>query len=260
MIDSLYIAATGIGAQQKRIDALSNDIANVNTYAYKKQRANFEDVFYRQALQAPGTTAPTSLPAPVGLGVAVAGTQTVFTPGDLAQTNNPLDVAIKGDGFFEVQLADGSTGYTRLGSLRLDDHGELVTQDGDPLKARFVVPSDATSVQIAGNGQVTATVAGQDKPVLLGTLELANFVNPTGLRPLGTGLYAATDQSGPAFVGTPGQQGLGTLNQGYLESSNVDLTSELVDLVLAQQAYQLNSKVVQVSDDILSTITNFRRT
>lgn len=257
MIDSLYIAATGIGAQQSRIDALSNDISNVNTYAYKKQRANFEDVFYRQSVQSPGQGVPATLPAPVGLGVAVSGTQTVFTPGDLAQTNNPLDIAIKGDGFFEVQLSDGSTAYTRLGSLQLNQHGELATQDGDPLKVRFVVPSDATAVQVASTGLVTATVAGQSQPVTLGNIELANFVNPTGLRPLGSGLYAATDQSGPAFVGTPGQQGLGTLNQGYLESSNVDLTSELVDLVLAQQAYQLNSKVLQVSDDVLSTITNF---
>ncbi|HZR33828.1 MAG TPA: flagellar basal-body rod protein FlgG [Nevskia sp.] len=259
MIDSLYIAATGIGAQQTRLDALSNNVANVNTYAYKKQRANFEDVFYRQAAAASGLSAPAALPAPVGLGVAVSRTQTVFTPGDLAQTKNPLDLAIQGDGFFEVQLGDGSTAYTRLGSLRLDEHGELVTQDGDPLKARFVVPSDATSVVVASNGQVSATVAGQDKPVVLGSLELANFVNPNGLKPLGAGLYAATDESGPAFVGTPGQQGLGTLNQGYLEASNVDLNSELVDLVLAQQAYQLNSRVIQISDDILSTITTFRR-
>jgi len=259
MLDSLYIAATGIGAQQARIDAVSNNVANVNTYAYKKQRTNFEDVFYRQAASTNSVGSSAVLPQPIGLGVSVGRTQTVFTAGDLAQTNNPLDIAIKGSGFFEVELSDGSTAYTRLGSLRLDDHGDLVTQDGDPLKARFVVPSDATAVQVSATGQVTASVAGQDKPVVLGNLDLANFVNPDGLRPLGTGLYAATDESGPAFVGTPGQQGLGTLNQGYLESSNVDLTSELVDLVLAQQAYQLNSRVIQVSDDILSTITNFRR-
>jgi flagellar basal-body rod protein FlgG len=259
MIDSLYIAATGIGAQQSRIDALSNNVANVNTYAYKQQRVNFEDVFYRPSASIDGLSGPTSLPAPIGLGVAVSRTQTIFTAGNLAQTNNPLDLAIKGDGFFEVQLSDGSAAYTRLGSLRLNDKGELVTQNGDPLKARFVVPSDATSVTVAADGQISAAVAGQDKPVVLGNLDLANFVNPDGLKPLGSGLYAATAESGPAFVGTPGQQGLGTLSQGYLESSNVDLTTELVDLVLAQQAYQLNSRVVQVSDDILSTITNFRR-
>ena len=259
MLDSLYIAATGLGAQQSRIDAVSNNVANVNTYAYKKQRINFEDVFYRPLVQAPGVGTAAVLPQPVGLGVAVSGTQTVFTAGDLAQTNNPLDVAIKGDGFFEVEMPDGTSAYTRLGSLRLNDQGEFTTQDGERLKARFVVPSDATAVTIASTGQVTATVAGQDKPVSLGNFELANFVNPTGLTPLGGGLFAATNDSGPAFVDDPGQQGLGTLNQGYLEASNVDLNSELVDLVLAQQAYQLNSKVVQVSDDILSTIVNFRR-
>ncbi len=259
MLDSIYIAATGIGAQQTRIDAISNDVANVNTTAYKMQRANFEDVFYRRAAQRSGDSAPLALPAPVGLGVAVSGTQTIFTPGSLTQTNNPLDLAISGNGFFEVQMSDGATAYTRLGSLGLDEKGELVTQGGDPLKVRFVVPSTATAVQVAANGQVTANVAGQANPVVLGTLELANFVNPEGLTPLGSGLYAATNDSGPAFQAVPGQEGMGTLSQGYLESSNVDLTSELVSLTLAQQAYQLSSRVLQVSDDILSTITNFRR-
>lgn len=258
MIDSLYIAATGIGAQQARIDAISNDISNVSTHAYKKQRVEFEDLFYRHAVAVGGIGAPTSLPAPKGLGVVATQPQTIFTNGDLVQTNNPLDLAIKGDGFLEVELTDGTTAYTRLGALQLNANGQLVTQQGDLLKAGFAVPSDATSIQIAANGQVTASVAGKGTPVSVGTLELASFVNPTGLHALGGGLYSATDESGAAFVAAPGDKGLGTLAQGYLESSNVDLSSELVDLVLAQQAYQLNSKVLQISDDILAAVTNFR--
>lgn len=255
MIGSLYVGATGLGAQQTRIDAISNNISNVNTTAYKQQRVSFEDLFYRPVL------APTGLVGPlqgglIGQGTAVSRTDTIFTPGDLQKTGNTLDVAIKGDGFLEVQLADGTRAYTRLGSLALNSNGQLTTQSGLLLSSQLTVPPDATNVQIAENGQVTATLAGQSQPAVLGQLELSNFINPNGLQPLGGGLYAATDSSGQAYSAAPGQEGLGTLEQGYLEASNVDLTSQLVDLVVAQQAYQISSKVVQVSDQILSTIVN----
>lgn len=259
MINALYIGATGLGAQQARIDSIANNISNVNTYAYKSQRVSFDDLFYRHLLAADGTLNGAASADLLGEGTGIARTDVVFTPGNLVTTGNTFDLAIKGGGFFQVDLPGGGVAYTRLGSFQLDGNGQLVTQDGYHLSTRFTVPSDATNLQVAANGQVTATVTGQSQPVALGQIELANFVNPAGLQPLGGGLYAPTDNSGAAFTGLPGQQGLGTLAQTYLEASNVDLTAQLVDLVLAQQAYQMNSKVVQVSDDILSTITNLRK-
>ncbi|TAM10065.1 MAG: flagellar basal-body rod protein FlgG [Nevskiaceae bacterium] len=255
MISSFYIGATGLGAQQARIDAISNNISNVNTTAYKQQRVSFEDLFYRPLL------APTGLVSPlagglIGQGTAIARTDTIFTPGDLQKTGNTLDVAIKGDGFFEVQLADGTRAYTRLGSLSLDSNGQLATQSGDLLTTQMTVPPDASNIQISENGQVTATLASQSQPATLGQLQLSNFINPDGLQPLGSGLYAATESSGQPYSALPGQQGTGLLEQGYLEASNVDLASEMVNLVVAQQAYQISSKVVQISDQILSTIAN----
>jgi flagellar basal-body rod protein FlgG len=259
VISALYIGASGLGAQQAQIDAIANNISNVNTYAYKSQRVVFEDLFYRH-LQVPDATLNgQNVPDMLGEGTGVARTDTVFAAGNLVATGNTYDLAIKGNGFFQVQLPDGSTAYTRLGSLQLNSSGELITPDGYLLSLRFAIPADATNVQVGASGAVTAVIAGSTQPVTLGQIDLANFVNPNGLQPLGSGLYASSDSSGPAYTGIPGQQGLGTLSQTYLESSNVDLTSQLVALELAQQAYQMNSKVVQVSDDILATITNLRK-
>lgn len=255
MIDSFYIGATGMGVSQVRLDTIANNISNVNTTAFKKSRVAFEDLYYRR-LDALAPLSTTAALDQVGLGAAVARTDAVFTSGDLKETDNPLDIAIKGNGFLEVENANGDRYYSRGGSLRLDADGTLQAASGLNVVGNIRVPADATSITIANDGTVTAVVSNESQPVQLGQLQLAYFVNPGGLRPLGSGLYQPTDLSGQAFLSIPGENGTGTLSQGYLEASNVDLTSELVDLVLAQKAYQLNSRVVQISDDILATIAN----
>lgn len=258
MIDSLYIGATGLNTQQVRIDTIANNVSNVNTTAFKKGRVSFADMFYRRL----DSSAPLNLAAQnaqVGLGTAITRTDSIFSAGDLVQTTNPLDLAIQGNGFFEVRTTGGETVYSRLGSLRLTADGELQTQNGDLLASSVRVPPDATSIVIGQDGEVSAVVPGQRDPVVLGTFELANFVNPEGLRAIGGGLYAETESSGQPYFATPGENGVGTLSQGFLESSNVDLTTELIDLVVAQRAFQLNSRVVQISDEILSTIANLRQ-
>ncbi len=257
MIDSLYIAATGMSAQQLRIDTISNNVSNVSTTGFKKGRVSFEDLFYRRLNPLPVVAGTAS--DLVGLGTAVTRTDKVFSNGDLVKTGNPLDVAIKGQGFLEVTLANGDTAHARPGSLALNDKGDLVTQSGEKLTAKVQIPADATQVNISTSGGVTALVPDQAEPLNVGQIELVNFINPAGLEPLGGGIYATTSASGEPFTGIPGENGLGTLAQGYVESSNVDLVDELVNLTLAQRAYQLNSKVLQVSDDILSTINSLRR-
>ena len=258
MIDSFYVAATGLGAQQTFIDTIANNVSNINTTAFKKSRVNFEDLFYRRLNPATPLGGNPSQ-ARVGLGTVVAGTDTVFTPGSLVQTNNQLDVAIQGAGFFEVRDSANNIYYTRLGSLQLSSDGQLQTDSGYDLASTIRVPSNATQVTIGNDGTVTATVPTAQQPVQLGQIQLANFVNTNGLTAVGNGLYTATEASGQAFFGTPGDNGLGTLSQGYTESSNVDLNTELTNLVLAQQAYQMNSRVLSISDDILSTIASLRR-
>lgn len=258
MIDSFYVGASGMNVQQTLINTISNNVSNVSTHGFKKGRVSFEDLFYRKLNSLP-TTSDGQTAQVVGLGAAIASTDKVFTQGDLVQTGNALDIAIQGAGFLQVVLSDGSNAYLRPGSLKTNEKGELVTQDGAKLASRIDIPPDATKITITPEGEVTATIPNQLNPQDLGQLELANFVNPEGLHPLGGGLYAATEASGEPFFAQPGQNGLGTLSQGYLEASNVDIVSELVDLVAAQRAYQLNSKVLQVSDDILATINSLRR-
>ncbi|MCK9192571.1 MAG: flagellar basal-body rod protein FlgG [Nevskia sp.] len=258
MIDSLYIGATGLNTQQVRIDTIANNVSNVNTTAFKKGRVAFADIFYRRL----NTATPVNLEAQstqVGLGTAISRTDSVFSAGDIVQTNNPLDLAIQGGGFFEVRSTGGETVYSRLGSLRLNTDGELQTQNGDLLASSVRVPPDATSITVSRGGEISVVVPNQRDPVVLGTLELANFVNPEGVRAIGGGLYAATESSGQPYFAAPGENGAGTISQGFLESSNVDLTTELIDLVVAQRAYQLNSRIVQISDQILSTIANLRQ-
>jgi flagellar basal-body rod protein FlgG len=258
MIDSLYIGATGMGVQQTQIDTISNNVANLNTTAFKKGRVNFEDLYYRRL----NALAPKSLAASanqVGLGAAIASTNQVFTPGSLVQTSNTLDLAINGLGFFEVTDGSGQTLYTRAGSLKLDQDGNVETQDGYELASKIQIPADATQITVGTDGTVTANVPSQQTPVTLGQIQLANFVNPEGLQSLGQGVYLPTEESGQAYVAVPGQNGVGTISQGYLESSNVDLTTELVNLVVAQQAYQMNSRIIQISDSLLSTINSLRQ-
>ena len=260
MLESLYIGATGMQAQQANLDVIANNMANVNTTGFKRSRLDFEDLLYRAM---PGTRS-TAGPTVTGMGTSVATTDKVFTVGDVKQTSQPYDLAIQGQGFFELTLPDGSSAYTRNGVFHVTSDGSLVSQDGYPLAAKITVPSDATAVTIGSDGQVQATVPSQQKPISLGQIELTTFVNPAGLQAMGDNLYVATtdgssaNSSGDPQSGAPGQGGMGTLTQGYLEVSNVNLIDEMVNLVVAQRAYEVNSKAVQAADEMMQQANNLR--
>ena len=258
MLDSLYIAATGMHAQQLNVDTIANNLANVNTAAFKRSRVSFEDLLYRELAARQGLLGAEA-PARFGAGVAVADTVRIFADGDLRKTEGPLDVALRGQGFFEVLLPDGSRAYTRNGALQVNRDGLLATGDGHVLAANLQVPPDAREIAIDTSGRVTARVAGEARPVEIGQLELARFLNPAGLSAQGGNLYVATDKSGDAQPGRPGEEGFGTLVQGFLESSNVKLVDELVGLVQAQRAFEVNARALQASDELLSLINNLRR-
>jgi len=259
MLNSLYIGATGMQAQQLNVDAIANNLANVNTTGYKKSRISFEDLLYRTASPNAAANNSEGLPVALGLGTFVASNAKSFLGGELKQTESPLDLAIQGNGFFEVNLPDGSSAYTRHGSFRVTSDGMLGTEAGYPLKQQIHVPADATNLVIDATGKVTATMPNETKPVELGQIELTTFPNPQGLDALGGNLYSSTQISGQARVTKPGEDGCGTLVQGYLESSNVKLAEEMVNLVLAQRAYELNAKIIQTSDEMLSISNNLRR-
>jgi len=258
MLDSLYIAATGMSAQQQNVDTISNNLANVNTNGFKKNRVTFADLMYREVSRG-------SKPFGIGggnrygTGVGVAATGKLFTPGDVKKTDQPLDLAIRGKGLFEVTLPDGSLAYTRGGSLQLDKDGVLTTPEGYLLNPNIRIPTDATSVVVDSTGKVSATIPDEADPVEVGTLALVDFVNPTALRPLGDNLYVPTEKSGDAIPGKPGEQGLGLIAQGFVESSNVQLVDEFVNLIIAQRAYEANSKAIQASDEMLNITNNLRR-
>lgn len=258
MLDSLYIAATGMNAQQLHVDTISNNLANISTNGFKRARVNFEDLMYRQLPQTQRRLDADSI-GRQGTGVAVGSAAQLFAAGDLKKTELPLDLAIRGGGFFEVQLPDGSTAYTRAGSLQLDRDGRLATAQGMPLAPEIQIPPDATNVVIDAGGVVRATLPDEVQPVEVGQLELASFVNPGGLRPLGDNLYAATNASGDAQTGKPGEKGLGSVAQGFLEGSNVKLVEEFVNLVVAQRAYEASAKAIQASDEMLGIINGLRR-
>jgi flagellar basal-body rod protein FlgG len=258
MLDSLYIAATGMNAQQLQVDTISNNLANVSTNGFKKNRLNFADLMYREVArgrQMLGTDPSNRY----GVGVNVSRTSKIFTAGDVKQTQQPLDLAIRGSGFFEVTLPDGSNAYTRGGSLQLDKDGVLTTSEGYPLTPQLRFPADATSVLIDSSGKVTAQVPDEADPIEVGNIQLVNFMNASALRPLGENLYVPTDNSGDPLPGTPGQQGLGQVAQGFVEASNVQLIEEFVNLIVAQRAYEASSKAIQASDEMLSISNNLRR-
>lgn len=255
MLDSLFIGATGMQAQQASLDVIANNMANINTSGFKRNRLSFEDLLYRAL---PGTgmqAAPGGMLG--GMGTSAALTDKVFTVGEVKQTSQPYDIAINGQGFFEVTLPDGSTAYTRGGVFHVGSDGALVTQDGYPLSAKITIPNDATAVTIGSDGTVQATVPGAKTATSLGQIDVVTFINPSGLKPLGSNLFQATTEgdastnSGEPQSSTPGQNGTGTLAQGYLESSNVNLIEEMVNLVIAQRAYEVSSKVVSASDQML---------
>ncbi len=259
MIDSLYIGATGMNAQQLNIDTVANNLANVNTSGFKRSRVSFEDLLYRTVQVAPSLLGGRPATGRMAMGTAVAGSGKIFSAGEIKKTDESFDLAIDGQGFFEVVLPDGNLAYTRNGAFRLDGDGFLATQDGHRLSAQVKIPPDALQVRIDASGAVFAKVPDETNEVESGRIELAAFPNPGGLSALGDNLYGVTEHSGAAVLGTPGQTGLGSLRQGFLEGSNVSLIDEMLGLILAQRAYELNAKVVQASDELLSMANNLRR-
>jgi flagellar basal-body rod protein FlgG len=256
-MEALWVAKTGLDAQQTRISVISNNLANVNTAGFKRGRAVFEDLLYQNVTQAGGATSqntesPTGLS--VGTGVRVVATEKTFTQGSALQTGNSLDVLIQGRGFLQVLQPDGSLAYTRDGSFKLDSEGRLVTANGYEIQPSLTVPSSAQSVTIGLDGTVQATLAGQTAPT--STLQLADFVNPAGLQPKGQNLYVETAASGSPQVANPGLEGLGTLVQGSLEGSNVNVVEELVSMIETQRAYEMNSKAISTSDQMLQYLNN----
>ncbi|MDM0014740.1 flagellar basal-body rod protein FlgG [Variovorax sp. J22P168] len=257
MINSLWISKTGMEAQQTQLDVISNNLANVSTTGFKRATAVFEDLMYQNLRQVgANSTEQSQLPTglQVGLGVRTVATSRSFAQGSMQQTNNQLDLAIKGNGFFQVTQPDGTIGYTRDGSFQVDSQGRLVTSSGLPVANGITVPAGATSVSVATDGTVSATVSGQTAPQTIGTLALANFVNPAGLEPRGENLYAETAASGQPNGGTAGSNGLGTVMQGFLETSNVNVVQELVSMIQTQRAYEMNSKAIQTSDQMLQKL------
>lgn len=262
MIRSLYTGATGMVAQQLNVDVIANNLANVNTTGFKKSRADFQDLLY-QTLRAPGTITSTGNQVPtgiqVGLGVKPAGVTKMFLQGDFRNTQNELDMAIEGKGFFQIERPDGSIAYTRAGDFQLDSNGQVVNIDGYPLYPSITVPQDATIVSIDREGIVSVFQPGSTTPSEVGQIELANFVNPAGLLSEGKSLYKETEASGPPITGLAGNNEFGTILQGFLEVSNVSVVEELTQMIIAQRGYEVNSRAVQASDEMLQQASNLKR-
>jgi flagellar basal-body rod protein FlgG len=261
VIRSLYTAATGMDAQQTRMDTIANNLANASTTGFKKSRADFEDLM-SETIRAPQQIDPRggTQPAPlqVGLGVRTVSTTRSFSQGDLSQTGNPLDVAIQGTGLFRIQRPNGEFAYSRSGAFRIDADGRLVSQRGELVDPAITVPREAQNISISADGIVSATVTGRVDPIELGRLELTMFQNPAGLEAIGGNLFAETASSGPPQFARPGELGLGTLAQGMLETSNVKAVEEMVAMISTQRSYELNSKVIQTADQMLQRLTNVR--
>ncbi|MEW6517286.1 MAG: flagellar basal-body rod protein FlgG [candidate division FCPU426 bacterium] len=257
MLRTLMISATGMSAQQTALDIISHNLANVNTTGFKSSQANFADLFYQQVAPAEETDA--AQPGGVGLGVSPAQVERSFTQGQLQTTGNTLDLAVQGQGFFQVLRPDGSLGYTRDGSFSLNAEGVLCTAQGCPLVPEIRVPDDTSSILVGADGTVSVQRAGQSGAQAVGQLELAGFMNPGGLENLGHNLYASTVAAGDPMVNTPGQDGLGLMVQGSLERSNVNLVEEMVNLILTQRAYEVNTKSIQAADEMMRMTNNLRR-
>ena len=258
MINSLWIAKTGMEAQQTQLDIISNNLANVSTNGFKKSHAVFEDLIYQNLRQTgANTTEQSTLPTglQVGLGVRTVATSRSFSQGNLQQTSNNLDVAIQGNGFFQLTMPDGSIGYTRDGAFQIDNQGRLVTSGGLPVSGGITVPANTTSITVGQDGAVSATIAGTAAPQGIGTITLASFINPAGLEPKGQNIYAESASSGQPQAGTAGLNGLGTLMQGFVETSNVNVVQELVTMIQTQRAYEMNSKAIQTSDQMLQKLS-----
>ncbi len=259
MSSALWVAKTGLDAQQTRISVISNNLANVNTSGYKESRGVFQDLMYQNERQVGGqSTQNTQLPTGLmlGTGVSLVATEKVFTQGNISQTGNPLDMAIQGRGFFQVQMPDGTLAYSRDGTFQLDSQGQVVTSSGYPLSPAITVPSGATSITIGSDGTVSAQLQGSSSPTQIGSVQLADFVNPAGLEPRGENLYLESASSGAPQTGTPGLTGLGTISQGSVETSNVNVVEELVNMIEPQRAYEMNSKAISTIDQMLQYASN----
>jgi flagellar basal-body rod protein FlgG len=263
MIRALYSAASGMTAQQMNVDNIAHNLANANSTGFKARRAQFQDLIYQTVVQ-PGsasgqqTTVPTGLQ--VGLGTRTSSNEILFTQGSFSQTDNPLDMVIQGKGFFQIRRASGELAYTRSGAFHLDKDGNMVTQDGNPLEPQITIPSAALQISIGADGTVSYTLPSQAAAQQAGQIQLATFVNPAGLNSISGNLYMPTDSSGDATVGTPGgQEGLGTIMQGYTEQSNVSVVEEFINLIVAQRGYEANSKVVKAADDMYQQVNNLTR-
>jgi flagellar basal-body rod protein FlgG len=261
MFRSLHIAASGMAAQETNLEGISNNIANSNTTGYKKQRTDFQDLLY-QTVRAAGTQTSATTQSPTGLqigsGVRVVSTSRVFAQGPTIVTTNPLDVAIEGNGFFTIQRPDGTLAYTRNGQFQANAQGQLVTHEGMLVDPSITIPQDATAITIGADGTVSVTLAANPNPTEIGQLTTAMFVNPGGLRAIGHNLFIPTGSSGEAQTGQPGSDGRGTLLQGSLEHSNVDVVDEMVNMISAQRGYEINSKVITAADEMLRTATQLR--
>lgn len=262
MMRALWTAGTGMVAQQANIDVISNNLANVNTTGFKKSRSDFQDLMYQTMRQAGTTSGPDSM-VPTGIqlghGVRQVATQKIYTEGSFQQTGNSYDMAIEGDGFFQITMPDGTVGYTRDGSFKKDDQGRIVTAEGYPLEPAITIPTNATDFTVSQDGRVSAAIPGQSQPQEVGQLELARFVNPAGLDSIGRNLLKETAASGTPVLSNPGTDGAGTLVQKYLEMSNVQVVEEMVNMIVAQRAYEVNSKAITTSDEMLSQAANLKR-
>jgi flagellar basal-body rod protein FlgG len=262
MIRSLWTSATGMQAQALNLDVIANNLANVNTAGFKKSRAEFQDLLY-ETLRPAGTSSSQDTQVPTGIqighGTRPSTVLKIFSQGNMENTKNELDLAIEGDGFFQIILPNGETAYTRDGSFKLDSDGRIVNSDGFALEPEISIPSDALSISVGIDGTVSVLQAGDSTPSEIGTIELARFVNPAGLISTGRNLYITSEASGDEMIGTPGEDGLGSIAQGFLEMSNVSVVDEMVSMITAQRAYEVNSKSIQTADEMLQMANNIKR-
>ncbi len=262
MIRALFIAATGMEAQKLNIDVIANNLANTNTAGYKKSRADFQELMYQEiatpgASSAEGSQLPSGIQ--IGLGVKPVAVQKIFQQGDLVNTGNSLDIAIEGEGFFQITKPDGEIAYTRAGTFKLDSEGRIVNSEGYALEPEITIPADAIQITIGSDGRVSVIQPGSNIPNEVGQIEIAKFPNPGGLKAIGKNLFVETASSGPPTTGTPGSDGLGTIQQGFIELSNVNIVEEMVQMIVSQRAYELNSKAVQAADEMLQITNTMRR-
>ena len=262
MIRSLWTSATGMQAQALNLDVISNNLANVNTSGFKKSRAEFQDLLYETLLPA-GTSSSQDTEVPAGIqlghGTRPSTVLKIFSQGNMENTQNELDLAIEGDGFFQITLPNGETAYTRDGAFKLDSDGRIVNSDGFTMEPEIAIPSDAMSISVGLDGTVSVLQAGESTPSEIGTIELARFINPAGLISMGKNLFIRSEASGNEMTGTAGEDGMGTLAQGFLEMSNVSVVDEMVNMITAQRAYESNSKAIQAADDMLQLANNVKR-